>query len=160
MKNKEEISLQNRFNTENELPQRVTEMKLQCTTAPDLFQCDHPPRGPHIAFCTKHSRWPKVTCHQEYSAQSVICCHQLRDPTNIYLRLQITPQEKVALGRGGLVVRSRLWGRRAPGSKPDSTEDPPCMGHVKSYVVVKRPPVGVAWKFGEGGASSGVVLVI
>ncbi|GBM18459.1 hypothetical protein AVEN_66819-1 [Araneus ventricosus] len=22
--------------------------------------------------------------------------------------------------------------------------------HVKSYVVVKRPPVGVAWKFGEG----------
>ncbi|GBN81358.1 hypothetical protein AVEN_263796-1, partial [Araneus ventricosus] len=31
---------------------------------------------------------------------------------------------------GGLVVRSRLWGRRAPGSKPDSTEDPPCMGPV------------------------------
>ncbi|GBM32041.1 hypothetical protein AVEN_127380-1 [Araneus ventricosus] len=33
-------------------------------------------------------------------------------------------------GRGGLVVRSRLWGRRAPGSKPDSTDDPPCMGPV------------------------------
>ncbi|GBM39364.1 hypothetical protein AVEN_119030-1 [Araneus ventricosus] len=33
-------------------------------------------------------------------------------------------------GRGGLVVRSRLWGRRAPGSRPDSTEDPPCMGPV------------------------------
>ncbi|GBN68224.1 hypothetical protein AVEN_56125-1 [Araneus ventricosus] len=33
-------------------------------------------------------------------------------------------------GRGGLVVRSRLWGRRAPGSKPDSTEDLPCMGPV------------------------------
>ncbi|GBM79988.1 hypothetical protein AVEN_47456-1 [Araneus ventricosus] len=31
-------------------------------------------------------------------------------------------------GRGGLVVRSRLWGRKVPGSKPDSTEDPPCMG--------------------------------
>ncbi|GBN90170.1 Zinc finger protein 233 [Araneus ventricosus] len=31
-------------------------------------------------------------------------------------------------GRGGLVVRSRPWGRRAPGSRPDSTEDPPCMG--------------------------------
>ncbi|GBN17741.1 hypothetical protein AVEN_109721-1, partial [Araneus ventricosus] len=28
-------------------------------------------------------------------------------------------------GRGGLVVRSRLWGRRAPSSKPDSTKDPP-----------------------------------
>ncbi|GBL60188.1 hypothetical protein AVEN_218376-1, partial [Araneus ventricosus] len=25
---------------------------------------------------------------------------------------------------------SRLWGRRAPGSKPDSTEDPQCMGPV------------------------------
>ncbi|GBM90656.1 hypothetical protein AVEN_141686-1 [Araneus ventricosus] len=33
-------------------------------------------------------------------------------------------------GRGGLVVRSRLWGRRVPGSRPDSTEDPPCMGPV------------------------------
>ncbi|GBM81457.1 hypothetical protein AVEN_214213-1 [Araneus ventricosus] len=33
-------------------------------------------------------------------------------------------------GRGGLVVRYRLWGQRAPGSKPDSTEDPPCMGPV------------------------------
>ncbi|GBM00363.1 hypothetical protein AVEN_179183-1 [Araneus ventricosus] len=38
-----------------------------------------------------------------------------------------------AAGRGGLVVRSRLWGRR-----------------VKSYVVAKRPPVGAAWKFGDG----------
>ncbi|GBM24537.1 hypothetical protein AVEN_217118-1 [Araneus ventricosus] len=33
-------------------------------------------------------------------------------------------------GRGGLVVRSRPWGRRVPGSRPDSTEDPPCMGPV------------------------------
>ncbi|GBM29221.1 hypothetical protein AVEN_30252-1 [Araneus ventricosus] len=38
--------------------------------------------------------------------------------------------QKIPGGRGGLVVRSRLWGRRAPGSKPDSTEDPPCMGPV------------------------------
>ncbi|GBM64403.1 hypothetical protein AVEN_135127-1 [Araneus ventricosus] len=29
-------------------------------------------------------------------------------------------------GRGGLVVKYRLRGRRAPGSKPDSTEDSPC----------------------------------
>ncbi|GBM94771.1 hypothetical protein AVEN_14306-1 [Araneus ventricosus] len=34
------------------------------------------------------------------------------------------------IGRGGLVVWSRLWSRRAPGSRPDSTEDPPCMGPV------------------------------
>ncbi|GBN66143.1 hypothetical protein AVEN_116988-1 [Araneus ventricosus] len=31
-------------------------------------------------------------------------------------------------GRCGQVVRSRIWGRRVPGSKPDSTEDPPHMG--------------------------------
>ncbi|GBN50265.1 hypothetical protein AVEN_265596-1 [Araneus ventricosus] len=30
-------------------------------------------------------------------------------------------------GRGGLVVRCRLRGWRAPGSKPDLTEDPACM---------------------------------
>ncbi|GBM07484.1 hypothetical protein AVEN_100695-1 [Araneus ventricosus] len=33
-------------------------------------------------------------------------------------------------GRGGLVVRSRLWGLRVPDSKLDSTKDPPCMGPV------------------------------
>ncbi|GBM79969.1 hypothetical protein AVEN_122559-1 [Araneus ventricosus] len=33
-------------------------------------------------------------------------------------------------GRGGLVVRIR--GRRVPSSKPDSTEDPPCMLLAKS----------------------------
>ncbi|GBO21526.1 hypothetical protein AVEN_177349-1 [Araneus ventricosus] len=32
--------------------------------------------------------------------------------------------------------------------------------HAKSYAVVKRPNAGVALKFGEGGASPGVVLVI
>ncbi|GBL82715.1 hypothetical protein AVEN_263771-1 [Araneus ventricosus] len=31
-------------------------------------------------------------------------------------------------GRGGQVVRSRPLGRRVPGSKPDSAEDPPCTG--------------------------------
>ncbi|GBO30026.1 hypothetical protein AVEN_146707-1 [Araneus ventricosus] len=33
-------------------------------------------------------------------------------------------------GRSGLVVRSRPRDRRVAGSKPDSTEDPPCMGPV------------------------------
>ncbi|GBM32686.1 hypothetical protein AVEN_223469-1 [Araneus ventricosus] len=33
-------------------------------------------------------------------------------------------------GRGGLVVRSRPRDRGVAGSKPDSTEDPPCMGPV------------------------------
>ncbi|GBM71081.1 hypothetical protein AVEN_103534-1, partial [Araneus ventricosus] len=42
--------------------------------------------------------------------------------------------------------------RRAAGSKPDSTEDTSCMDlvHAKSYVVAKRPPVGVARMLGEG----------
>ncbi|GBM43954.1 Myosin light chain kinase, smooth muscle [Araneus ventricosus] len=52
-------------------------------------------------------------------------------------------------GRDGLVVRSRPWDRRASGLKPDSTEDPPCT-HAKSYAVAKRPPAGLAWKFGKG----------
>ncbi|GBL77049.1 hypothetical protein AVEN_12699-1 [Araneus ventricosus] len=30
----------------------------------------------------------------------------------------------------GPVIKSRLWDWRVPGSKPDSTEDPPCMGPV------------------------------
>ncbi|GBM01759.1 hypothetical protein AVEN_271995-1 [Araneus ventricosus] len=29
--------------------------------------------------------------------------------------------------RGGLVIRSNLRGRRVSGSKPDSSENPPCM---------------------------------
>ncbi|GBO45281.1 hypothetical protein AVEN_62946-1 [Araneus ventricosus] len=30
-------------------------------------------------------------------------------------------------GQGGLVVKCRLWGRRAPGSKPESIDDAPSM---------------------------------
>ncbi|GBN78907.1 hypothetical protein AVEN_31802-1 [Araneus ventricosus] len=30
----------------------------------------------------------------------------------------------IMMGRGGLVVRSRLWDRRVPDSKTNSTEDP------------------------------------
>ncbi|GBM49041.1 hypothetical protein AVEN_120644-1, partial [Araneus ventricosus] len=39
---------------------------------------------------------------------------------------------RILLCRGGLVVKSRLRGRRVPGSKPDSTKDPPCMEPVIS----------------------------
>ncbi|GBL82701.1 hypothetical protein AVEN_263761-1 [Araneus ventricosus] len=58
-------------------------------------------------------------------------------------------KDSVQKGRGGLVVRSRLRGRRAPGSKPNSTGDPPCVGPAKSYVVAKRPPADVVWKLAE-----------
>ncbi|GBL85949.1 hypothetical protein AVEN_63252-1 [Araneus ventricosus] len=51
-------------------------------------------------------------------------------------------------GRGGLVVRSRLWGLRLPGLKPDSTR----LGllHGKSKTGVKRPLLGVVRQFGKG----------
>ncbi|GBL93565.1 hypothetical protein AVEN_59745-1 [Araneus ventricosus] len=67
------------------------------------------------------------------------------------------------VGRGVIVVRCRLRGSRVPDSTPDSAEYPPymwacCMlNHTQG---AKRPPTGVVPKFGDEGASSGVVLVI
>ncbi|GBN16142.1 hypothetical protein AVEN_22442-1 [Araneus ventricosus] len=65
-------------------------------------------------------------------------------------------------GQGGLVVRSRFWGRRVPGSRPDSTEDPPCMGPVVRQII-RSGQTSSRWcsvEVWRGGASSGVVLVI
>ncbi|GBN87527.1 hypothetical protein AVEN_201501-1 [Araneus ventricosus] len=65
--------------------------------------------------------------------------------------------------RGGIVVRSWLRGRSAPGSKPYSDEDTPCMWAcctLNDTYGSKRSLVGVVWKFGVGGFSSGVVPVI
>ncbi|GBN24942.1 hypothetical protein AVEN_96154-1 [Araneus ventricosus] len=58
-------------------------------------------------------------------------------------------------------VRSRLWDRRAPGSKPDSTEDPQCMGPVARYI--RSGQMSSRWcgvEVWRGDASSGVALVI
>ncbi|GBM36661.1 hypothetical protein AVEN_221935-1 [Araneus ventricosus] len=41
---------------------------------------------------------------------------------------ECSENEQVHRGRGGLMVRSRVWGRRVPGSKNDYTEAPLCMG--------------------------------
>ncbi|GBO04207.1 hypothetical protein AVEN_191210-1 [Araneus ventricosus] len=51
-------------------------------------------------------------------------------------------------GRGGLMARLRSRDRKIAGSKPDSTDDPPCMGPplAKSYALAKRPPAGAARK--------------
>ncbi|GBN12615.1 hypothetical protein AVEN_12503-1 [Araneus ventricosus] len=38
-------------------------------------------------------------------------------------------------GRGGLAVRSRPRDRWIAGPKPDSTEDPPCMGPVARQII-------------------------
>ncbi|GBL95616.1 hypothetical protein AVEN_24823-1 [Araneus ventricosus] len=56
------------------------------------------------------------------------------------------------LHRGGLVLRSGLRGWRAPGSRPDSTEDPQWMcdwSTLNMTAWVKRPPSSVVRKFGE-----------
>ncbi|GBN30770.1 hypothetical protein AVEN_158639-1 [Araneus ventricosus] len=42
---------------------------------------------------------------------------------------------------GGLVVRPQLWGRRVPGSKPDSTEDPSCIGIAVCEIIFRGPNI-------------------
>ncbi|GFW48383.1 hypothetical protein TNCV_1109461 [Trichonephila clavipes] len=61
--------------------------------------------------------------------------------------------------RGSVVVKVTDSWLACHKFEPNTTEDPPCSGamHVKSRDL-KRPPVGVVWKLGEG-ASLGVVLV-
>ncbi|GBN61335.1 hypothetical protein AVEN_249648-1, partial [Araneus ventricosus] len=49
-----------------------------------------------------------------------------------------------------LAVRSQFRGWRAPDSKPNSPEDPPCVWPIARHAVAKCPPAGVVWKLGEG----------
>ncbi|GBO16440.1 hypothetical protein AVEN_64992-1 [Araneus ventricosus] len=54
-------------------------------------------------------------------------------------------------GRGGLVVRPLPWGRQTPGSKPDSTEDPPRMWAARTPNPTSwANPTTVARKLREG----------
>ncbi|GBM47392.1 hypothetical protein AVEN_136445-1, partial [Araneus ventricosus] len=65
-------------------------------------------------------------------------------------------------GLGGLVLRSRTRNRRVAGSKPDSIEDPPCMGPVEPQII-RNGQTFPCWRGVEvwrGGASSDVILVI
>ncbi|GBN29415.1 hypothetical protein AVEN_246804-1 [Araneus ventricosus] len=67
----------------------------------------------------------------------------------------------ITRGRSDLVVRS--WCRRIPDSKPDSTEDPPCMRALCTLNLtlrVKLPPAVLVRNFGKRRANSSVVLVI
>ncbi|GBM18450.1 hypothetical protein AVEN_66812-1 [Araneus ventricosus] len=53
------------------------------------------------------------------------------------------------------MVRLRPLGWRVAGLKPDSTEDPPCMGSVARSIIPKGPNVfPLVRKFGEGASSS------
>ncbi|GBN48880.1 SID1 transmembrane family member 1 [Araneus ventricosus] len=59
-----------------------------------------------------------------------VCCDAIVAHVGKYYLIIITLL-KISLhlvGRSGLVVRSRPWDWRVASSKPDSTEDPPCMG--------------------------------
>ncbi|GBO32935.1 hypothetical protein AVEN_85383-1, partial [Araneus ventricosus] len=47
-------------------------------------------------------------------------------------------------GRGGLVLRSRPRDRRVAGSKPNSTEDPPCMGTI-AHQIMRSGPTSSRW---------------
>ncbi|GBL95520.1 hypothetical protein AVEN_54123-1 [Araneus ventricosus] len=65
-------------------------------------------------------------------------------------------------GRGGLVARSRRWGWKAPGPKPNTTKDLSCVGPVAHQIICRgQTPsrwCGVTvWRWDAG---SGVVLVI
>ncbi|GBO40794.1 hypothetical protein AVEN_4405-1 [Araneus ventricosus] len=65
-------------------------------------------------------------------------------------------------GRGGLVVKSWLWGRRVQGSKPESTEDTLNMGPA-AHQIIRSDQTSSRWCGVEacrGGASSSVVLAI
>ncbi|GBN43284.1 hypothetical protein AVEN_167533-1 [Araneus ventricosus] len=66
--------------------------------------------------------------------------------------LSLVAFSSIFFHRGGLVVRSRLWGRRVPDSNPIPLKIRRVWGllHIKSYEVAKRPPAGEAWKPGEG----------
>ncbi|GBN87608.1 hypothetical protein AVEN_104966-1 [Araneus ventricosus] len=80
---------------QNELHQSVTEWKLQCTLEPDLFQCDHPSRGPHIASCTQSFSTAKrnMPLGMLRTVRDVL---EGRDTITIDFGLQIIPQENVA----------------------------------------------------------------
>ncbi|GBN62503.1 hypothetical protein AVEN_99533-1 [Araneus ventricosus] len=64
------------------------------------------------------------------------------------------------LGRGGLVVRFRLWGRRDLGSNPDSTEDPSCIDTTDLQWNGQTSSRCCGAEVWRRGASSGVFLVI
>ncbi|GBO34977.1 hypothetical protein AVEN_31550-1 [Araneus ventricosus] len=94
------------------------------------------------AYCFQNS-WPNLSGPLIYT--------QLKQETSL-----------IIWGRGGLVVGPRPWGRRAPDSKPDSTEDPPYMGPV-AHQIIRSGQTSSRWCFVEAlrrGASSGVILVI
>ncbi|GBM58465.1 hypothetical protein AVEN_214220-1 [Araneus ventricosus] len=58
-------------------------------------------------------------------ALSILCPFKTDEVTLVIIGIGVQGGVRciVVGGSGGLIVRSRLWGRRVPDSKPDSTED-------------------------------------
>ncbi|GBO25891.1 hypothetical protein AVEN_147040-1 [Araneus ventricosus] len=79
---------------------------------------------------TTHSVLPgsKPDSTEESALEALLTLKSWTRGTSFPLVLAGSVRGSPAQGRGGLVARSRPWGRSAPGPKPDSTEDPPCMG--------------------------------
>ncbi|GBM03194.1 hypothetical protein AVEN_70610-1 [Araneus ventricosus] len=78
---------------------------------------------------------------------------------SLRLKIPILEFNLPFFGRCSLQVRYQLRNERAPVSKPDSTEDPPCLVAkcMLNLTWVKRPPIGR--KLSGRVALSGVVLV-
>ncbi|GBL67124.1 hypothetical protein AVEN_223065-1 [Araneus ventricosus] len=98
-----------------------------------------------------------LALHRNYVIQA-LKCKQIKQKTRSFVLSFSTPYYS------SLVVRSRLGLRRVPGSKLDSTEDPPRIQgllHATSYVMCPQTPS--RWCGAEacrGSTSSGIVLDI
>ncbi|GBL76606.1 hypothetical protein AVEN_108132-1 [Araneus ventricosus] len=85
------------------------------------------------------------------------CANRVETPFfwygQLYVHILEWELQAIFMARGGLVARSRLRGQRSPNSKPDSSEDPPCM-HVHCMLNhtydANSPLTGLAWRPGDG----------
>ncbi|GBM75195.1 hypothetical protein AVEN_263048-1 [Araneus ventricosus] len=74
--------------------------------------------------------FPSSAMGPSTSQDTTIMLPKRADNRLIYMTASLLRIRGSSLGRGGLVLWSRLRGWKVPGSKPYSTEDPPCMGPV------------------------------
>ncbi|GBN78070.1 hypothetical protein AVEN_91940-1, partial [Araneus ventricosus] len=88
--------------------------------SPNNHQSPHPNLS--RKRCVPSSEWVDST-HTITSATKALLLIR-----RVLIRVLVVPAEQK--GSGGLIVRSRPRDRRIADSKPDSTEDPQCMGPV------------------------------
>ncbi|GBM18983.1 hypothetical protein AVEN_1598-1 [Araneus ventricosus] len=80
----------------------------------------------NLKSCCLEKKFP---VHRNPNNEGAIClgCEQTYDDD--WIQCGLSP------GRGGLVLRSRPQHRRVAVSKPDATEDPPCIGPVARQII-------------------------